>query len=142
MTVTTVPDLLNAAADILNDGGWIRYYLTDPFGGPGGHCAIGALLAADSDDGLVSNRHQSPLVKEALQIIAEKLDPDNRILLGDLNYNKDRDSAAWPIVARWNNTIAKDAQQVIQLLRDTAQELCTTAEPQQRVATERELMLV
>jgi hypothetical protein len=109
----TVPDLLEAAANVLDNEGWTTMYLTEPFGG-GRHCAIGALLVADGVDPM---GRTSPLLRPALSALADKL--------GDKGDNYD--ASDWDIVAKWNNYSARDGEEVSQLFRTTAQELRTAA---------------
>lgn len=113
--MNTAPELLEAAADLIAEKGWTRFYLT-AFNGS--HCAVGALIVADG--GCIVT---TPLARDVLRVLAEKVDPNDEILLA-LGYDaQSRDRGAWPVVARWNNTVAENGKEVVQLFRDTAWEL-------------------
>lgn len=117
----TAPELLEAAANLLADRGWIRLYLTEPFTGQG-HCAIGAVLQANGTD--ARKRKVTPVVRKVLTLLAERVDPDGKIGIDLLRAGGHWETVGdWETVAYWNNTIATDGDQVIDLFRGLAQSL-------------------
>jgi hypothetical protein len=97
----TVPDVLNAAADLLEEKGWTQKVAEDS---QGRHCLVGALDYAARDlPGAVKT------FDDALEAVQQRL------------------PGGW--VVNWNDTPGRTAEQVIALLRRVAAEETETSTP-------------
>lgn len=110
MAPTTVPDLLEAAADLLDAEGWTRHIIYDPL--TGHRCAWGALLAASTD-----KRSDRPLWtgKSTLAGVARQATTEYMRAVTGPWTDTDND-----ILTLFNDYEAKRRRQITALLRGTA----------------------
>jgi len=122
-------ELLEQGVEVLETKGWCRFTIhneaTDQ------HCALGALLQAEVNQGLRSTCEWSnpydysvdvgPSLTTAIKTLA-------RVATGEENSSY-REAASHD-VARWNNALSRTAEEVIDAMKLAAKDLRNRAEPE------------
>jgi len=132
-TILEPADVLEQAADIIEDGGLARWNLKN---NDGAHCAIGALMEVEVNAGLRyrvdygthkgGSGRESLLLKRTVKALYDHLLEDGTpVHPNDKEY--DVVPGSWT-VARWSNT-SDEAADVVDVMRRTAKELRNEAVP-------------